>query len=369
MEIPKRAVLLLLPAFIFSCRSTVPVAAEGEKDILYTCVSIDTIHVDMENSSYAGFSGVNNGEYYFFDEFFNYYYPVSIDGVPGTRSMGLGRGPNELPIRSPVGVVARGEDFMVMGGSYAAYLFNESHNPNPQRLNIKVSGQKNSYDASSAYTLFREVVMRASDKTFFYNILGSNDAVDPIEKYDYFENGHFLMRVDIESGEALPMGEYSDYYIKNYADIRHMIMTYYDVDKKGNLYVCHQADSLIYVSDRKFKPVKAFGFEGKNMDTDYTNPSPSTADFERAYINDLAHKGYYYWLEYVDETDMTFRSYQKGSHSDRDGLQIYRGATLIADVEVPKGFRVAGYIAPYYVTQIICDEDNETMKFYRFRLD
>jgi hypothetical protein len=71
----------------------------------------------------------------------------------------------------------------------------------------------------------------------------------------------------------------------------------------------------------------------------------------------------------VPETGLTFRSYQKGSHTDHDGLQIYKAQTLIADVEVPKQFRVVGYVAPYYVTQILCNDYEETMKFYRFKLE
>ena len=41
---------------------------------------------------------------------------------------------------------------------------------------------------------------------------------------------------------------------------------------------------------------------------------------------------------------------------------------LIADVQVPFGFKVMGYIDPYFYSEFICDEDNENLEIYRFKL-
>jgi hypothetical protein len=51
---------------------------------------------------------------------------------------------------------------------------------------------------------------------------------------------------------------------------------------------------------------------------------------------EITEKGYYSWIEYFDKQDLLFRSYTKGSHSKFDGLQIYKGDTMIGDVDVPK---------------------------------
>ena len=53
-------------------------------------------------------------------------------------------------------------------------------------------------------------------------------------------------------------------------------------------------------------------------------------------------------VEYVDETGLLFRSYRKGGGSVTDGLQVYRDGVLVGDVDVPLGFRMAGYVDPYY---------------------
>ena len=39
--------------------------------------------------------------------------------------------------------------------------------------------------------------------------------------------------------------------------------------------------------------------------------------------------------------------------SDTDGLQIYRDGIMLADLDVPKGFRVTGCIASYYFSQVL----------------
>ena len=61
-------------------------------------------------------------------------------------------------------------------------------------------------------------------------------------------------------------------------------------------------------------------------------------------------------VEYVDETGLLFRSYRKGGGSVTDGLQVYRDGVLVGDVDVPLGFRMAGYVEPYYYSYVVPDE-------------
>ena len=73
-------------------------------------------------------------------------------------------------------------------------------------------------------------------------------------------------------------------------------------------------------------------------------------------------------VEYEEQTSLLFRTYKKGEQEISDGLQIYNTNKLIADVDIPKNMRVMGYIAPYYYSYVISDEDQETMILYRFKL-
>ena len=66
---------------------------------------------------------------------------------------------------------------------------------------------------------------------------------------------------------------------------------------------------------------------------------------------------------------MLFRSYVKGANAPYDGLQVYRSdKTMIADVDVPKGFKVLGYIKPFYYSQVAEDSEQGKLSIYRFRL-
>ena len=355
--------ILLLTA-CRSDRSAYPI--EGDRDILFTEIVLDTIPVRLENTSYSGHSGVDDGRIYFLDQFFSYLYLIAPDGTPISRSMGMGRGPNEIPLKQTSAATVRDRELLILGSSYDYYISEDFGTP--QRKEIRVSPEDSSLEDARAYTSFSEI-LRSGNGKFYYNIYSESPYANPVEhSADYFRNAHILMEIDSETGTARPIGRFSDYYTENHSRLKHLFGTVYDLTVNGDFVVSHQADSMIYVSDRDFRPIRAFGFQGTGMNTDYAQAAPGWDGFNDAYLEDTTHKGYYYWLEYVDETDTTFRSYQKGSHTDRDGLQIYRGSTLIADVEVPKGFCVAGYIAPYYFSRMNCDIDNKTIHFYRFKL-
>lgn len=102
------------------------------------------------------------------------------------------------------------------------------------------------------------------------------------------------------------------------------------------------------------------------MDMDY-EPVRSMEDMP-VYRRNRDTKGRYGWIEYIDETGILFRSYVKGRNSLTDGLQVYSDDVMVADVDVPEGFRVVGYIEPYYYSQVFEDDENGKLEIMRFRL-
>lgn len=102
------------------------------------------------------------------------------------------------------------------------------------------------------------------------------------------------------------------------------------------------------------------------MDMDY-EPVRSMEDMP-VYRRNRNTKGRYGWIEYIDETGILFRSYVKGRNSLTDGLQVYSDDVMVADVDVPEGFRVVGYIEPYYYSQVFEDDENGKLEIMRFRL-
>ena len=81
---------------------------------------------------------------------------------------------------------------------------------------------------------------------------------------------------------------------------------------------------------------------------------------------DERHKAHYRKIKCID--NYIFRSYVKSLTAECDGLQIYDGKTLIADVEVPKGLNVIGKIGDWYYSELVSDELSMKMWVYRFRI-
>jgi hypothetical protein len=59
----------------------------------------------------------------------------------------------------------------------------------------------------------------------------------------------------------------------------------------------------------------------------------------------------------------------KGSHTAKDGLQIYQNGNLLGDIEVPDGFRVISYQKPYYYSNSFINEETGGIWSYKFKLE
>lgn len=364
----KYIIFVLLLSLLYSCKeSTVKKYSGSFKNIKYHTLTLDTVIVNIENTSFIGFSGINNNHLYFYDKFFGYYYSIGTDGKSTEKIMGKGRGPNELPIKNPLGIDVADNNFLALGSSYDAYFFKNFKDR--EFIPIKVSHQENSYEDTRIYSYMPDLIIKRYNNKFYINVYSERATMNPIiRSKDYFQNAHFLMEVDIKNGETNVFGNYSEHYIKNPNKLNHWFGALYDIDPKGNFHVSFQADSLIYVYDNKSKLSRTYGFKGKEMDTNYKQISGSWESVFSKYEYDTKHRGYYYWIKYIPELHLTFRSYQKSSDVEYDGLQIYKEDVLVGDINVPKKFKVAGYIAPYFVTQVEDRYENETLQFYRFVL-
>ena len=361
--------VLAVALSVAACSDKTYSAGDSEKDITVGSVAVDTVAVgSIAECSYTGYSGVYNDSLYFYDEQLSYFYAISLNGEVGERRLGLGHSAKEMPIARPskVSYSERAGQLVALGSSNDAYIYDVKDN-NVRKISTKPKGDKREYSSSSAYTLWNYVVMKNDKDNFYFNVLGNNDAVDIFQKKDYFEKAAILMKVSLKDGKMTPMGRYSDYYVENRNDIWHLPYYYFDIDNSGGFYVAYQVDSLVYHYDSGFNLISAFGFQGKDMNTAYSNPGTTVDDFQKAYLVDIENTGYYYWVAHVD--DYTFRSYRKSGKCKTDGLQIYRGTTLVGDVDVPHNFKVAGRVGDSYVTEINIDEKAQKLSFYKFKVD
>jgi hypothetical protein len=141
----------------------------------------------------------------------------------------------------------------------------------------------------------------------------------------------------------------------------------FDLLPGNKLAISYPADSLIYLFDNNFNLLESFGSSGRNMDLNY-HSATSLKDFRNNWHSENENRGYYRSTKFIAERNLLFRSYHKGGKETSDGLQIYKGDTLVADLDVPKGFSVEGYIAPYFYSNAFINDEKERISLYRFKL-
>ncbi|MGN0069663.1 MAG: hypothetical protein ACI350_08060 [Prevotella sp.] len=362
----KTAMCVMSMIVALSFQSCGKQSADPKADKRLTALAIDTVSVEpIEQNSYCGFSGQYNDSLFYFDAVLSYCYTILPDGRVGSRMLGLGHGPNELPITSALSVAydRSQHQLVAMGGSYDAYTYNGQK---VKRADMAHQGSTESFDSPNAYTVLEEVNMLASDGSIYYNVTGNNEKVDFVHNSGYFEKAAIIMKVDLKDGKMSPIGKYSDFYAQNKDRLRHLPLAYFDRTPDGDFYVCYQADSLVYHYDKDFNLKESFGYAGEGMVCDYTASGSSEESVVNAYTKDIERVGLYYWIRQID--GYTFRSYRKSGESSADGMQIYKDGVLVGDVEVPHGFKVTGYIEPYFYSSIVTDEEAGKMFFYRFKL-
>lgn len=358
--------MLAIAFMVSSCNYKKTDEGDYGKKITVQELTLETVTVDsIENCSYTGFSGTCHDSLYFMDEQLSYYYTISPEGKIGSRNLGLGKSSQELPTH-PMGVSYNdlSRELVTMGGTYDGYVYDGKI----RKFRMQPEGSKDSYVSSSSYTFWDYVIMRNDKYYMYYNVICDSEPIGlNSSNKDYFAKAAIIMKVSLTDGKMTPIGNYPDFYVENQGKVKQLPYYYFDLDDNGGFFMTFQADSLIYHYDSDFKQLGTFGFKGRDMDTDYSNPGTTDEDFAKAIQDDQEHKGYYTWLERVG--DYTFRSYQKSSKAASYGLQIYKGSTLIGDVDVPRGFKVAGKVGDYFVSHIVIDEEAQKLYFYKFKLD
>lgn len=369
------AVLVLLMG-ILSCRD-----AEKAKftdiepdsvcsEIRYDSIDVETVVLDPVHCSYYGFSGVNpEGRIWYYDRYSGHVYEFDSEGKYLSRHLGIGRSNQESVLRDCVDAVFSDHGFVLLSSGLDLEIFDPDWSLEKRFTLAYRPGSKCDPSSFETYSFnLDNRVSRVRDGVFYISMLSEYPGFSYFDtKKKFLDKGHHIGRIDLAEEKQLPM------IVKGFPRIFHRekesCASFSGVNfdmGEDCLYVGYEADSLIYKCSMSGEPESAFGISGENMDTDY-EPVRNWNDMP-VYRRNRETKGWYGWIEYVDETGFLFRSYCKGRHSASDGLQIYKDGIPAADVDVPKGFRVMGYIAPYYYSQVIEDAENGRLEIMRFRL-
>ena len=351
--------------FCSSCASEQTINTSS-KDIRYAGCKIELISFDLPQTSFCCFSGMMGDSIYCFDNVLSNLYSISVDGTVGKRRMGYGHGAGELPIKQSISVNYNQNDnsFLVMGSSYDAYLYNM--NNQVKKIDLLPDNHEESYRSAKSYTFWPETIIRSDGENFYFDVKGNSEDVSHVFQENYYDEASILMKANMKTGQMEPIGRYSDFYKENKNKFRHLSRVYFDLNENNDFYVAFQMDSLIYHYDKNNNLIECFGFPGEEMDTDYTESGCGAESVVSASKKDKKRVGCYYWIKCVG--NLVFRCYRKSENVKYDGMQVYEGNTLIADLKVPKNFRVIGKIGDYYVTEVICSEKKQKTGFYRFKM-
>ncbi|MDE5417935.1 6-bladed beta-propeller [Labilibaculum sp. DW002] len=342
----------------------------NNKTVVLNEINLDTIKLDKIEASYVGDIKLWTDSIYFIDKRFCWVFSFDKDGHFIKRMLGQGRGPSELN----TGLIdchtrLSNGDHLIVGSGNDCHLFDKNFIRKKTFLIDKGDMRKKGMDASDfgIYTLmYPKLIFKNNGDKIYFNQFSEYEGYNVVNNPSkYFRECRLLSEMKLDDGKVCEMyGRYSTYYADN-DNVKQVALFSFDIKENGNFLISFEADSLIYEYDNEFNPIEAFGYSGENMNIKYKELN-SLKEFQKYYLVERETKGYYDWIEYIDELDMLFRSYKKGDNSSTDGLQIYKSNTMIADVEVPRNLKVIGFIDPYVYASSTIDEENEEMKVYRF---
>ncbi len=351
---------------------------DSQANISYQKLDLDSIPLDSVTTSFVVESGLCDSIFYVLDRYFCTLYRYDLSGKLIDKKLGQGRAKNETSIGRIASHVFLDNGDLVLLDYNGSYSFYDKDILMKDYLRVlyergKNDGRSFSERYSDPYSYSRRyenLICRSYDKAIYFNAELSSLDCGYIPTTDmHLERNANILEMDLEKeefGRLLAVGFPESYKINSLNKVLFSDVSF-DIAENGDFYVSYQADSLLYHYNHSYEELESYGFSGRDMNMAYVKID----DFEvmsKYYMSEKQSKGYYTWLEYVDETGLLFRSYQKGGSQSTDGLQIYKDGVLLGDINVPKGLKVMGYVSPYYYSYVIADEEREIMYMYRFKL-
>ena len=373
--------ILLFPLLLINCSTPKPNEStevlflsptkDNICDFKLTSIDIESFSLDSVESSYIGFLEMNQDTVYLIDKRFCWIFRFTKDGRFIDRQLGLGEGPKENNCGIIEGYCYLQDGNWAFFNPGAGCNFFSNSFDRQKRLQILIEGseENKSYENPRIYTKdYGFLILRQMGNYLYYNVVAwQYMAEDFISDTNYyFRNARILMKMNLKTGKVEQLlGGFPSHYEKKHAVFQQVS---FDINQKEEcFFVSYDADSLIYCYDKDYKPLYAFGWQGQDMRVDYRTYSIETTIKKRPQIR--SEYSYYHDIKYIEELGLLFRPYKKSPDSEADGLQIYRGQTLIADVAVPKGMVVLGYSEPYVYGTTSMDGIRESVDMFRFKLE
>jgi len=366
-------ITIIILIYVFSyCKSEnthnniFSVSIISEKDIKISEIQIDSVKIDLSNSSSNGFLQIINDQIIFFDTEYASAYILDSNFNLSTRKLGLGKGPNEI---LGINYVTASLDSNIIIFDSNGFMYSIDKNWNKKRTMrySHFSWKNNEYECNYGCKSINFLDL----KKLLIPVDIPYNKINKFGEYDgskaYYNKTAVLGEVNLENGKIEKVfGLRPPVYMEKKNQYLAMF-NFNDFTVHNKTYVISwMIDSLIYEYSYPDSLICAFGVAGNQMNIAY-RPYQKYADVRANYLKDYETFGYYTCLKYVEQDGLLFRCYQKGG-GKCNGLQIYNNKILIADIAVPRGFIFLGKQNNKYFGYSKIDEYNETMTLYKFNL-
>lgn len=349
--------------------------------LTYQTITIDTVYVHLPNTSFEGFWGMDNQQLLFFDKPYSSVSVFDNSGKYLSTPLKKGQGPLQLD-----SWCKNGSEHLIFGG-FDIYRYNSNWKKiSHSRLNFKptISKKEILENPKAEYLEIYEV-------KYFHNkltMLDSTHVLYNIEtthpkfngyfsnvSNEYFQRANIFGRINIDTGRwEENLLNYSNYYVQH-PNLINFSNWSYDIDSQ-HLYLNFEADSLIYVYDKQFKPLYSFGSKGINMNQKYIETT-TLKESNRVVFQERVRKGFYSDITRIEAVDLTFRCYTTGNsqtdvfdndYSNNRRMQIYKKTELVADIKVPNRFKIIGYDDSFIYADGIIETSSEKIAFFKFKI-
>jgi len=339
----------------------------------------DTIIITNINSSFLGFLQIEQDKIVYFDRIFGYVFYFDKNGEFIKRYLGKGRGPTDYPSSELFYHCSTADNKHILMDLFWNYFvydkdwnliskkhidFQEDKFSNSELINKPNPNMGPLYEIDfSIPTIIAIDTSHILIPVLAQHIKPKWNSYSSLNHYKYF---HIFGELDIKSGEMVRFfGRKSPDYLK-YHYLPSFNKFYFDCTM-NEIFITYEPDSLIYCISKDGKHKYSFGYMGRDMLTDY----PETKTFEEAERTISEHRkkySFYSSLKLIKKTDVLFRGYKKNNEKYA-GLQAYKDTELLFDVNVPKTFKVIGYISPFYYASITTNDEDEKLIIYRFKIN
>lgn len=351
-------------------------------------IQIDTLSLDSVSSSFTGFATIRENQIYYLDARFGWMYIFDSEGSLQRREMGQGHGPKEIPMTGIQFFNPHDTGFFLVGSSADFYQFdndlNRTHNGVIRWKSehpIEYLQQNPVPEAQRSYNLAYDTSsLRLYGDYAYLPLFSAPPGFSEFHLFTdlYASEARILGELNLNTGEVERVfGRFSPIYAQD-GRVRTFSIFDFDILPDGELLISYAADSLLHKFDLDFNHIQSFGFSGKHKKRDfsdmpdYSNPN----EVQRHMMREVVGRDFYTTLSCIEEHTLCFRSYRISSDSQHDGLQIYRGNMLLADILVPKTgdhrngnyFQISGYSEPWFYSNIHFDEQNEQKFIYRLQI-